>query len=120
MACGTSVMMYIGITRLFNERAGFWSAMILTSCVEFFYMGKAAVTDTTLLFFMTGALLSFIHKRYWLMYVCMALATVTKGPIGIVFPGAIIFLYLVVMGQLREILRMHVIRGCLLYTSRCV
>ena len=77
MACGTSVMMYVGITRLFNERAGFWSAMILTSCVEFFYMGKAAVTDTTLLFFMTGALLSFIHKRYWLMYVCMALATVT-------------------------------------------
>ena len=115
MACGTSVMMYVGITRLFNERAGFWSAMILTSCVEFFYMGKAAVTDTTLLFFMTGALLSFIHKRYWLMYVCMALATVTKGPIGIVFPGAIIFLYLVAMGQLREILRMHVIRGLLLY-----
>ena len=64
---------------------------------------------------MTGALLSFIHKRYWLMYVCMALATVTKGPIGIVFPGAIIFLYLVAMGQLREILRMHVIRGLLLY-----
>ena len=78
MACGTSVMMYVGITRLFNERAGFWSAMILTSCVEFFYMGKAAVTDTTLLFFMTGALLSFIHKRYWLMYVCMALLLLPK------------------------------------------
>ncbi len=115
MACGTSVMVYVAGTKLFGERAGFWSAMILTSCVQFFYMGKAAVTDTTLLFFMTGALFSFIHKRYWLMYVCMALATVTKGPIGIVFPGAIIFLYLLFMGQLREILRMHVIRGLLLY-----
>ena len=115
MACATSVMLYIAGTKLFNERAGFWSAMVLTSCVQFFYMGKAAVTDTTLLFFMTGALLSFIHKRYWLMYVCMALATVTKGPIGIVFPGAIIFLYLLFMGQLREILRMHVIRGLLVY-----
>lgn len=40
MACGTSVMMYVGITRLFNERAGFWSAMILTSCVEFFLYGQ--------------------------------------------------------------------------------
>lgn len=115
MACATSVMLYLGGTKLFNERAGFWSAMILTSCVQFFYLGKAAVTDTTLLFFMTGALLSFIHKRYWLMYVCMALATVTKGPIGIVFPGTIIFLYLLFMGQLRDILRMHVIRGLLLY-----
>ena len=115
MACATSVMVYIAGTKLFNERAGFWSAMILTSCVQFFYLGKAAVTDTTLLFFMTGALFSFIHKRYWLMYICMALATVTKGPIGIVFPGAIIFLYLLFMGQLKEILRMHVIRGLLLY-----
>lgn len=115
MACATSVMLYVGTTRIFGERAGFWSAMILTSCIEFFYMGKAAVTDTTLLFFMTGALLAFMDKRYWLMYVCMALATLTKGPIGIVFPGAIIFLYLLAMGQLREILRMHVVRGLLLY-----
>lgn len=115
MACATSVMLYVGTTRIFGERAGFWSAMILTSCIEFFYMGKAAVTDTTLLFFMTGALLAFMNRRYWLMYICMALATLTKGPIGIVFPGAIIFLYLLAMGQLREILRMHVVRGLLLY-----
>lgn len=115
MATGTVVMVYLSGTKLFNERAGFWSALVLASSIQFFYMGKAAVTDTTLLFFMTGAILSFIHKRYWLMYVCMALATVTKGPIGIVFPGAIIFLYLLGIGRLREILSMHVIRGMLLY-----
>ena len=66
MACGTSVMMYVGITRLFNERAGFWSAMILTSCVEFFYMGKAAVTDTTLLFSTdknAAEMISFLHRN---------------------------------------------------------
>lgn len=111
----TSVMMYFSVTKLFNERAGFWSAMVLTSCIQFFYMSKAAVTDTSLLFFMTAALLCFLHRRYWLMYIAMGLATVVKGPIGIVFPGAIIFLYLLFMGQLREILRMHVIRGLILY-----
>jgi len=115
MGCMTSVMVYVAAAKLFNERAGFWSSLVLTSCIQFFYMSKAAVTDTTLLFFMTGALLSFIHKRYWLMYVCMAFATLTKGPIGIVFPGAIIFIYIVCMGRLDEILRMHVIRGLLLY-----
>ena len=115
MGSGTAIMVYFAATKMFNERAGFWGAMVLTSCIQFFYLSKAAVTDTTLLFFMTGALLCFVHKRYWLMYVCMALATVTKGPIGIVFPGAIIFLYLLFMGQLREILRMHVLRGLLLY-----
>lgn len=115
MAIGTTVMIYVSTTYLFSERTGFWSSLVLTSCLQFFYMGKAAVTDTTLLFFMTGALLSFLHKRYWLMYICMGLATVTKGPIGIVFPGTIIFLYLLVMGQLRQILSMHVIRGLLVY-----
>lgn len=115
MAGATAVMLYVSVTQLFSERAGFWSAVVLTTCVEFFYMGKAAVTDTTLLFFLTGALLCFLHKKYWLMYVCMALGTVVKGPIALVFPGAIIFLYLLFMGQLRELLRLHLLRGLLLY-----
>lgn len=115
MGALTAFMLYFSVTKLFNERAGFWSSLILTSCIQFFYLSKAAVTDTSLLFFMTGALLSFLHKKYWLMYVCMGFATLVKGPIGIVFPGIIIFLYLLFMGQLKEIFRMHVLRGLLVY-----
>ena len=115
MAFLTVMMVYMSMTKAFNERAGFWSGIVLTTSVEFFYLGKAAVTDTTLLFFMTGAVLSFLHKKYWLMYICMALGTLTKGPIGVVFPGTIIFLYLVFSGQLRMLLEMHIIRGILLY-----
>ncbi len=115
MGALTAFMLYFSVTKLFNERAGFWSSLILTSCIQFFYLSKAAVTDTSLLFFMTGALLSFMHKKYWLMYVCMGFATLVKGPIGIVFPGIIIFLYLLLMGQLKEIFRMHVLRGLLVY-----
>lgn len=51
----TVIMLYCSITRLFNERAGFWSALVLATSVQFFYLGKAAVTDTTLLFFLTGS-----------------------------------------------------------------
>lgn len=115
MALGTTIMLYFSVTKLFNERAGFWSSIVLVTSIEFFYLGKAAVTDSTLLFFMTGSLLAFVHKKYWLMYVCMALATLTKGPIGIVFPGCIIFIYLLCLGRLQQILEMHVIRGTILY-----
>lgn len=118
-AVGTTVMLYISVTKIFNEKAGFWSALVLTSCIQFFYLGKAAVTDTTLLFFMTGALMCFWQKQYWLMYVCMALGTLTKGPIGIVFPGAIIILYLLATGNIYELFRMHFIRGLLLYAVIC-
>ena len=115
MAFLTVIMLYCSITRLFNERAGFWSALVLATSVQFFYLGKAAVTDTTLLFFLTGSLLCYLHKQYWLMYVCMALATVTKGPIGIVFPGAIIFLHILCTGQWQRLFKMHCLRGLLLY-----
>lgn len=49
------------------------------------------------------------------MYVCMALATVTKGPIGLVLPGAIIFFHIACTGQWRRILEMHCLRGMVLY-----
>ena len=67
MAVATSVMLYFSISNIFSERAGFWASIVLTTCVEFFYLGKAAVTDTTLLFFMTAALLCYLHKWYWVM-----------------------------------------------------
>ncbi len=114
MAVGTVIMVYISAAKQFGERAGFWGAVVLTTCLQMFYMGKAAVTDTTLLFFLTGALLSFSHRKYWIMYIFMGFGILTKGPIGIVFPGAIIFLYLLFMGRLHEILQMHVVRGVLL------
>ncbi len=114
MAIGTVLMVYFSATKLFNERAGFLSAMILGTSVMVFYMGKASVTDTTLLFFLTSALLAFLHEKYWLMYICMGFATLTKGPIGIVFPGTIIFLYLLATRDLRKILQMHVIPGIIL------
>lgn len=38
----------------------------------------------------------------------------TKGPIGVVFPGGIIFCYLLVTRNLKELLRMHVVPGLLL------
>ena len=120
MGIFTVLAVYFSTTKLFNERAGFWSGIVLGTCINLFYMGKASVTDTTLLFFMTGALLCFLHEQYWVMYICMGLATMTKGPIGIVFPGTIIFLYLVCRGELRRLLKMHILPGivvCLLVTG---
>ena len=110
----TVMMVYISATKLFNERVGFWSGMVLGTSMMTFYMGKAAVTDTTLLFCLTGALLCFLHEKYWLIYVFCGLGILVKGPIGIVFPGAIIFLYLLLSGNLDRLGKMHVLPGILL------
>jgi 4-amino-4-deoxy-L-arabinose transferase-like glycosyltransferase len=106
---------YFAGSRLFNQRAGMAGALVLATSIEFFYLGKAAVTDMTLNLFLTVALLAFLEKRYYLFYICAGLATVTKGPVGLLFPGAVIFLYLLITRNFSEILRMKLPVGILLY-----
>ena len=117
MAIGAVVMTTVSAARQFSPRAGFWSGLVMGTTVMIMYMGKASVTDTTLLFFMTGALLCFMHEKYWLMYLLCGFAVMTKGPIGVVFPGAIVFFYLLATRDLRRMLHMHVIPGLLIVAA---
>lgn len=69
---------------------------------EFFLISKSVITDSTLFFFFSMALVFFYlgystqQKNYYYgMYIGMALATLTKGPIGFLLPGLIMVLFLV-------------------------
>ena len=116
LAVAGSIYLYFSVSRLISIRAGIFSALILTTSLEYFYLGKAAVTDMTLSFCLMIALLSFIEKRYMLFYAFTALAVVTKGPIGLFFAGAIAFLYFLVMNKWRDLRQMSIIQGTLLFS----
>lgn len=111
----TLVSMFLGVKKIFDRDVAYWSVVILGTSIEFFYLAKAAVTDMTLLFFMTSAILAFLNKRYFLLYVFMGLATLTKGPIGLVFPGAIIFLYMLITSKWNLLKEMKLQYGVLIY-----
>ncbi|MBP2627087.1 MAG: hypothetical protein H6Q68_1798 [Firmicutes bacterium] len=115
LAVACALVVYLSGRRLFNERAGMAGALVLTTSIEFFYLGKAAVTDMTLLLFLTISLLSFIEKRYYLAYIFAGLATLTKGPIGLLFPGAIVFPYILVTRNWSQITKMKIPSGLLVY-----
>lgn len=117
MAIGAVMLTAFSATRTFNAQAGFWSGMVMGTTIMLMYMGKASVTDTSLLFFMTGALLCFMHQKYWLMYLFCGFAVMVKGPIGVVFPGAIVFLYLLAARDLGRMTRMHVLPGLILVAA---
>ncbi|NER47309.1 MAG: phospholipid carrier-dependent glycosyltransferase, partial [Symploca sp. SIO1A3] len=52
---------------------------------------------------------------YLACYILIALAILTKGPVGIVLPGIIIGAFLLYLGKLREVLReMQIVRGILI------
>ena len=115
LGLATVALVYFAVRRIFDEDIAFWSALVLGTSLEFIYLAKAAVTDMTLLFFMTAALFTFMRKKYYLMYIMMGLATLTKGPIGLVFPGIIIFLYLLFAGRLKTITKMSIPVGIIIF-----
>jgi 4-amino-4-deoxy-L-arabinose transferase-like glycosyltransferase len=82
-----------------------WSGLILATGVEFFVLSRTVILDMTLTFLITLSLGAFYWgtttdhgkiKRvlYLLMYVSMGVATLIKGPIGIILSGLVIFFYL--------------------------
>lgn len=54
-------------------------------------------------------------RWYLIFYILIALAVLTKGPVGVVLPGLIIACFLLYLGKVREVLReMRLFRGALI------
>lgn len=117
--CG-GLLVYFGGKSLMNQRAGFIAALVLCTSTEYFYLGKAAVTDMTLTFFLTATLLCYLQRKYYLAYIAAGLAVLTKGPIGIVFPGIIILLHLILTKDIHALKRIKIFRGGILAALVCV
>lgn len=107
--------------RTYGEKVGWLSALILGTSVECWVLSKAVITDSTLFLFMSGAVAFFYlgytdnRKYYFLCYVFAALATLTKGPIGILLPGLGCFLFLVYKKDFREMAHVHLISGLCIF-----
>jgi 4-amino-4-deoxy-L-arabinose transferase-like glycosyltransferase len=121
----------LGITFLFgkelwNKRAGLLSALILATSYGYFWQSRIARVDTVLTFFITSTLFCVYKgfrseavktkRRYYLLsYMVMALATLTKGPIGIFLPLTIILIFLTFTKNLNKLREMVMIRGVFIY-----
>lgn len=103
-----SSMTFLFVRRLKGTLAATFATLALILNIEFFIYSHSAVTDMTLAFFLSAALFSFylanegdgrFHVFFW---IASALAVLTKGAIGILFPVAIALLYLWLRGELKK------------------
>jgi 4-amino-4-deoxy-L-arabinose transferase-like glycosyltransferase len=111
--------------KLFGRRSGLFAALILGTCTGFLVQSRLDITDMTLTCTLSAALAFFLvaaregerhpGRYYYLSYLCAALAVLAKGLIGIVFPGAIIFLYLLFTKRWRLLKEMRLPTGMLLF-----
>lgn len=116
------MMTYLFAKAIYDRKTGLMAAGILGTCFEYWLLSKTIITDMTLFVFFNGALMAFYlgystgrRSWYYLCYILAGLATLDKGPIGILLPGFIILVYLCIRRDFREILRLKWIPGMVLY-----
>jgi len=124
----TILATYIIARRLYGRRTALLAALILGTSAGFVLQSRMILTDMLLTFCLTAALGAFIIAAqregrrssslpWYVFYLFCALATLTKGLIGIVFPAGIIFFYLLLGRRLRLFREMRIATGSALFLA---
>jgi len=123
LGLGCVLVTYLLGRRLYGPGAGFLGAVVLATTVEFLVLSRTIMHDMSLAFFVTlGLTLWFVgyskdgtERRWFLLsYAAFGGAMLAKGPIGVLLPGAVVFLFLLVRRELRFLGRMSLGWGLLI------
>ncbi len=120
---------YAAGRRLFGRRAGLLAAAILATTPLWYFLGNAITLDMTVSALLTVALLCFLvamrepdvpdtalrRNLLWAFYAVLALATLTKGLIGIVIPGMVIFVWMALLGDWDLPRRIRLVSGTVIF-----
>lgn len=142
---GTVLLTYHLARRLFDSRTAIFSGVVLASTIMFCVASRAATPDALLILWSTLAIYCFVRgsfrrdglpndqlmpsgKSLYAMYAAMGLGVLTKGPVGLILPTAVVGMYLLVtrlparqpttswwqaaVGNLRAFAPMHFLRTC--------
>lgn len=120
------LMLYVSARRIFGPLAALLGASVLGSALFYFALGRILLLDmvvsvlisATLFFFILGVRESRARPRralFYGLYVSAALATLSKGLIGFLLPGAVMFLWLLVFNQWRRLRPLYLPTGLLLF-----
>lgn len=119
---------YGAARKLHGREAGLLSALVLGTSLLYFALGHILILDMAVSVLMGRALFSFIvgvgeppgalrRTLFYKLYVSAALATLTKGLIGFLIPGAVMFLWLLIFNQWKRLRPLHLPSGILIFLA---
>ncbi len=97
----TVMITFLFASKYLSEKVGLWVVIVFFSSLHFALQFHLAVPDPYLVFFITASLFAFYNffehnqflSLFW-CYACIGFGTLVKGPVAIVIPGAVIFVFL--------------------------
>ncbi len=112
--------------RVFGPEGGLYSALALGACFGIYIYTRFQIPDVLVALWLTLGFDFFLQGleesppsrvACWGLAAATALDVLTKGLIGLVFPGAIILLYLLLTGNLRHLLRMRLLSSTVVFLA---
>jgi 4-amino-4-deoxy-L-arabinose transferase-like glycosyltransferase len=123
-AIGALLLVYRMGERLFGRRAAWLAAAAFGTCFKVLWQGRFGQIDMLLTALVTLAVWFWVRGYtedrpgfYWLFYVFAGFATIAKGPVGLLPPLLSILAFLIGTKNTREIKRMHIGLGLLLWAG---
>jgi hypothetical protein len=127
-ALGGILTAYAAGRKVYGRAAGFWTAVVLGTSLLYLALGRLLILDMAVSVLMGATLICFIlgvreppgPGRRWLfygLYASAALATLTKGLMGFLVTGAVMFLWLLIFNQWKRLRPLHLPSGAVLFAA---
>jgi 4-amino-4-deoxy-L-arabinose transferase-like glycosyltransferase len=120
------LVIYRVAARLWGQIAGIVAGLVLITCAAWWRAGTDTQVDMTLAFFISAACLYFdflYHERDFGLLkalglpLLLGLATLAKGPLGLVLPGIIFFIFLALRRDLAFIQKLHPLTSGIIFLA---
>ncbi len=111
-----------------GARAGFYSGLATCTGLGVYLFTRIIIPEVIISFFLTVAFYFFLKvylgeldsRWVYVFYACMAVAVLTKGLIGIVFPCGALFVFVLMTKGWSQLWKMRLISGSLLFLAIAV
>jgi 4-amino-4-deoxy-L-arabinose transferase-like glycosyltransferase len=112
--------------RSYGERGGLYSAVVLGTALGPYLFTRFLIPDTLVCLWLTLSFLFFLRSldedppsrwTCWGLAASCALNVLTKGLIGLVFPVAVIAVYLILTGNLQHLLRLRLLSSTVVFLA---
>ena len=111
---------YLYVRKMFEARGALLAAIMLGTAFQYLQAGTGSRVDMTLTFFLTIAFFEFLaiaeslSTRTTLLYLAIALAVLTKGPIGAALPALVAFVWIALTSRWGVLRRLRLGRGAVI------